>query len=55
MADTDRLRPYRRANPPALPDNGRFVAEEFKRIEATLGTVVEVLKLLEARIEVLEP
>jgi hypothetical protein len=55
MADTDRLRPYRRGNPPALPDNGRFAAEEFKRIEIALGTVFEVLHLLEARIEALEP
>jgi hypothetical protein len=55
MADTDRLRAYKRSNPPSLPDNGKFVAEELKRIEQTLGTISDVLKLLEARIVSLEP
>jgi hypothetical protein len=55
MADTDRLRSYRRSKPPTLPDEGRYVAEELKRIEQTIGTIVEVLKALEARIVALEP
>jgi hypothetical protein len=55
MADVDRVRPYRRSNPPSLPDNGRYVADELNRIQATLATVTEVLRLLEARIVALEP
>lgn len=30
---------YRRGTPPALPDNGRYVAEEFKRIEQAFTTL----------------
>jgi hypothetical protein len=55
MADTDRLRSYRRSNPPTLPDQGRYVAEELKRIEQTISTIADVLKALEARIVTLEP
>jgi hypothetical protein len=50
MADTDKLRSYKRATPPALPDNGRYIAEQLRQIEDTLVTVAEVLKALEARL-----
>jgi hypothetical protein len=36
MAALASTRPYRRANPPQLPDNGRYVAEEFTKIEQAL-------------------
>jgi hypothetical protein len=49
MADTDKLRAYKRGTPPALPDNGRYIAEQLRQIEDTLGTVTIVLKALEAR------
>lgn len=50
MADTDKLKPYKRGNPPTLPDNGKFTAEELRRLEVTLGTVMDVLKRHETRL-----
>lgn len=50
MASTDKLKPYKPAAPPTLPDNGRYTAEEFRKLQITLGTVSDVLKALEARL-----
>lgn len=55
MPDVDRVRPYRRANPPSIPDNGKYAADEFRRIDISVGTIRDVLALLEKRIRVLEP
>lgn len=49
MADTDKLRPYKRGTPPTLPDDGKFIAQQLTKIEQALGTVGDVLKALEAR------
>jgi hypothetical protein len=37
MAALSSTRPYRRGAPPSLPDEGRYVASEFKKIEAAIG------------------
>jgi hypothetical protein len=50
MADTDKLKPYKRGNPPSLPDNGKYAADQLRSIEITLGTIGDVLKRLEARL-----
>jgi hypothetical protein len=55
MADTDRLRPYKRGTPTTMGDDRRYVAEEFRRLENCVSLLIEVLKSLEARIEALEP
>lgn len=54
MADSDRLRSYVRAAPPVLPDQGRYIAEELKRIEHAVASLIATIKALEVRIEALE-
>jgi hypothetical protein len=39
MAAPASTRPYRRANPPQLPDNGRYIAEEFTKIEHAINAI----------------
>jgi hypothetical protein len=39
MAALISTRPYRRGAPPSLPDEGRYVASEFKKIEAAFSSL----------------
>ena len=56
MPDTDVLRPYTVGNAPSLPNSDRrYLADELQRVSQAIGLLTDVMKLLEARIEVLEP
>lgn len=56
MADADRLRPYAVRPYPIIPGGeSKYLLQEFRRIEQSIRTINEVLDLLEARIEALEP
>lgn len=56
MADTDRLQPYVPKTYPKIETGvPKFTSDELNRIAQALRQVREVLMLLEARIEVLEP
>jgi hypothetical protein len=41
MAALNSTRPYRRGAPPSLPDEGRYVAYELKRIEEAFGSITD--------------
>lgn len=56
MPDTDLLRPYKVGEVASLPGSEQlYLANELQRVSQAIGTLTDVLKLLEARIEVLEP
>lgn len=50
MADTDSLRPYKVGDPPTLPDGDqRYLAAELQRISQSVGSIIQTMKKLEAR------
>lgn len=56
MADTDALKAYRVGNATTLPGGDKlYLMRELRKIEDTLKTVSQIMVLLEARIEALEP
>lgn len=57
MATTvDSIKSYKRILPPTIPGSERrYLDDQLKAIETAFTSVVEVLKLLEARIRALEP
>lgn len=51
MADTDRLQPFRVQQFPAIPGGEqRYFTEADRRIEASIQSLIEVLKLHETRL-----
>jgi hypothetical protein len=51
MADTDRLKRYRRASAPASDDSFKlYILKELDKLETTTSTMIDVLKLFEARL-----
>lgn len=56
MAATDVLQPYTPRQYPSIPGGEvRFLTEELRRLSTSVARLIEVLKLLEPRIEALEP
>jgi hypothetical protein len=54
--DVDLVRPYRPRRYPVIPGGeASYIVDELQRIHTTLDQVRQVLELLEARIETLEP
>lgn len=50
MADTDALRPYKRGDAPTFPDSDRrYLQDELRRVQESIGIMTEVMKKLEAR------
>lgn len=56
MADTDKLIPFNPQAYPSIPGGEkRYFADADRRIAVSIKSIGEVLRLLEARIETLEP
>ena len=50
MADTDSLRLYKAAEPPTIPGGEqRYLAGELQRISQSIGSLVQAMKKIEAR------
>lgn len=51
MAQSDVLRPFSRSPTPALPaSDAVYLAGEFKKLEASITLLVQVVKQLDARL-----
>lgn len=56
MADVDQLLPYVPYAYPSLPGGeALYLVDELQKLQDSISKIIEVLALLEARIEVLEP
>jgi DNA-binding HxlR family transcriptional regulator len=55
MSDTKNIRPYRRSGYPQRPESYQiYLTTEFRKLEETIASLIEVIKKQEERLKQLE-